>query len=160
MFISELYSHCSLLSKILITNAFFTSVTGGLYKTRQHLHRIVLIYDYSQFQLHVFEFQKTIWTVGKGYSFAHAHAIASFCTCHCSTCIAQAIKAIMTWRHPKYKFERHNITHIYYVFRNYALKQYINNNISMDTTKTKGYARYRIEPNILRHELTTAMQHL
>lgn len=38
------------------------SVTGGVYKTRLHLHRSVLIYDYSQFLLHVFEFQKTIRT--------------------------------------------------------------------------------------------------
>jgi len=76
------------------------SVTGGVYKIRLHLHRSVLIYDYSQFRLHVFKFQKTIRTADNVYSFAHAHTIASVCHYHCSTCIAQFIKAIMTWRHP------------------------------------------------------------
>lgn len=76
--------------------ANFTSVTGGVYKTRLHLHRSVLIYDYSQFRLHVFEFQKTIRTKDNCYSLAHAHAIASVCRYHCSTCIAQSIKAIKT----------------------------------------------------------------
>lgn len=80
------------------------SVTGGVYKTRLHLHRSVLIYDYSQFLLHVFKFQKTIRTADNFFRFAHARAIASICSYHCSTCIAQSIKAIMTWRHPNMLF--------------------------------------------------------
>lgn len=77
-------------------NANSPSVTGGVYKTRLPIHRSVLIYDYSQFLLHVFTFQKTIRTTDAFLSLAHARAIASLCMHHCSTCIAQSIKAIMT----------------------------------------------------------------
>jgi hypothetical protein len=42
--------------------AHFKDVTGGLYKTKEHIHRSVLIYDYWRFLLHIFEFQKIICT--------------------------------------------------------------------------------------------------
>lgn len=122
-------------------------MTGGVYKTRLHLHRSVLIYDYSQFLLHVFVFQKTIRTTDNFFRFAHAHAIAPICSYLCSTCIAQSIKAIMTWRHPNWWI--------------LTLRTNICYKILQSTIIAKGCARYRKNiPDILRHELTTAMQHL
>ena len=37
-------------------------VTGGVYKTRERIHRSILICDYYRFQLHVVELQTTIRT--------------------------------------------------------------------------------------------------
>lgn len=32
--------------------------------------------------------------------FAPPYSLASHCNCHCSTCVAQPIRAMRTWRHP------------------------------------------------------------
>ena len=37
-------------------------MTGGVYKTRERIHRSMLIYDYERFQLHALELQSTIRT--------------------------------------------------------------------------------------------------
>jgi hypothetical protein len=38
----------------------FTALTGGVYKTRERIHRGLLIRDYYRFRLHVGELQPTI----------------------------------------------------------------------------------------------------
>jgi len=40
----------------------FSGVMGSVCKTYFFIHRNLIIYDYSRFLLHAFEFQKTIWT--------------------------------------------------------------------------------------------------
>lgn len=43
----------------------FAHLTGGVYKTRERIHRGLLIRDYYQFRLHAGEFQPTIRTEAK-----------------------------------------------------------------------------------------------
>ena len=84
------------------TSGIFDShgVTGGVYKTRERIHRSILICDYLLFQFHVVELQTTIRTETLFLWFAWPHDFASLCLCHCSTCVAQVIRGMMIWRHP------------------------------------------------------------
>ena len=84
------------------TSGIFDShgVTGGVYKTRERIHRSILICDYYRFQLHVVELQTTIRTETLFLWFAWPHDFASLCLRHCSTCVAQVIRGMMIWRHP------------------------------------------------------------
>ena len=71
-------------------------VTGGVYKARERIHRIVLICDYQRFQLHEVGFQTSIRTTIAFLRFAPHHCFASLCFNHCSTCVALDIRAMMT----------------------------------------------------------------
>ena len=44
------------------STTYFRDVTGGVYKTRERIHRSVLICDYKRFQLHEVELQTSIRT--------------------------------------------------------------------------------------------------
>ena len=70
-------------------------VTGGVYKTRERIHRSMLTCDYERFQLHVVELQTTIRTETLFLGFAPPHRLASLCLRHCSTCVAQIIRGMM-----------------------------------------------------------------
>ena len=70
-------------------------VTGGVYKTRERIHRSILICDYERFQLHVVELQTTIRTETLFLRFAYPRRLASLCLRHCSTCVAQIIRGMM-----------------------------------------------------------------
>ena len=70
-------------------------VTGGVYKTRERIHRSILICDYLRFQLRVVELQTTIRTETLFLGFAPPRRLASLCLRHCSTCVAQAIRGMM-----------------------------------------------------------------
>ena len=71
-------------------------VTGGVYKARERIHRAMLMRDYSRFQLRGAGLQAPVRT-GTGFlRSAHPSRLASLCTCHCSTCVAQDIRAVMT----------------------------------------------------------------
>ena len=70
-------------------------VTGGVYNTRERIHRDILIHDYQRFQLHGVELQTPIRT-GTGFkSFASRHRVASRCTSHCSTPVALDVRGMM-----------------------------------------------------------------
>ena len=56
-------------------------VTGGVYKTRERIHRGMLIRDY--------------YTIGF-LGFAPPHGFAALCSDHCMTCEALAIRAMRT----------------------------------------------------------------
>ena len=76
-------------------------VTGGVYKTRERIHRSMLICDYERFQLHVVELQTTIRTGTLFLGFACLRRVASLCLRHCITCVAQIISGMMILRHPR-----------------------------------------------------------
>src|SRR5699024_8032139 len=71
-------------------------VTGGVYKTRERIHRGMLIRDYSRFRLHAGELQPAIRTENGFMGFASPHGFAALCSTHCSTCVAQVIRGMMT----------------------------------------------------------------
>ena len=75
-------------------------VTGGVYKTRERIHR-------SMADLRLLAIPASCSRVAENnpnwdifYRFAPPRGIASHCICHCSTCVALGIRAMMTWRRP------------------------------------------------------------
>jgi len=75
-------------------------VTGGEYKTRERIHR-------SMADLRLLAIPASWSRVADSnpnwdifYRFAPSRDIASHCICHCSTCVAPDIRAMMTWRRP------------------------------------------------------------
>ena len=71
-------------------------VTGGVYKTRERIHRGMLIRDYSRFRLHAVELQTAIRTTIGFLGLASPRGFASLCSDHCMTCEALAIRAMRT----------------------------------------------------------------
>ena len=71
-------------------------VTGGVYKARERIHRDILIRDYSRFRLHGVELQTQIRTEIGFLGLAPPRGFATLCTDHCSTCVALAVRAMMT----------------------------------------------------------------
>ena len=75
-------------------------VTGGVYKTRERIHRNIA--DLRLLAI------PTSWSRVADFNpnwdwlsrFAPRHRFAPLCTNHCSTCVAQIIRGMMTWRHP------------------------------------------------------------
>lgn len=71
-------------------------VTGGEYKTRERIHR-------SMADLRLLAIPASWSRVADSnpnwdifYRFAPSYDIASYCICHCSTCVAPDIRAMMT----------------------------------------------------------------
>ena len=71
-------------------------VTGGVYKTRERIHRDMLIHDYSRFRLHAVELQTAIRTTIGFVGLAPPRGLATLCTDHCMTCEALPIRAMRT----------------------------------------------------------------
>ena len=71
-------------------------VTGGVYKARERIHRAVLMRDYLRFQLHCVWFQFFFCFSAGFLRFAPPRGLASLCACHCSTCVALDIGALLT----------------------------------------------------------------
>src|SRR5699024_6689292 len=57
----------------------FRGVTGGVYKTRERIHRGMLIHDYYRFQLHGVELQTPIRTENSFMGFAWPCGVAALC---------------------------------------------------------------------------------
>ncbi len=89
----------SVLPKVRLPTSFAThshGVTGGVYKARERIHRDILIRDYLRFRLHAVELQTAIRTTTGFVRLAPPSGFAALCTGHCSTCVAQPIRAMMT----------------------------------------------------------------
>ncbi len=71
-------------------------VTGGVYKARESIHRDILIHDYYRIRLHAVELQTAIRTTIGFMGLAPPRGLATLCTDHCSTCVALAVRAMMT----------------------------------------------------------------
>jgi len=76
--------------------AGFHGVTGGVYKTRERIHRAMLMRDYWRFLLHAVELQTAIRTWGSFLGLAPLRSIATLCTPHCITCVALSVRDILT----------------------------------------------------------------
>ena len=76
-----------------VTNSH--GVTGGVYKARERIHRDMLIRDYERFRLHAGELQPAIRTENGFKRLACPRELATRCTVHCSTCVAQVIRGMM-----------------------------------------------------------------
>ena len=71
-------------------------VTGGVYKTRERIHRSMLTCDYQRFRLHALELQSAIRTTIGFLGLAPPRGLATLCTDHCMTCEALVIRAMRT----------------------------------------------------------------
>ena len=71
-------------------------VTGGVYKTRERIHRGMRIRDYERFRLHAVELQTAIRTTIGFLGLAPPRGLATLCTDHCMTCEALPIRAMRT----------------------------------------------------------------
>ena len=74
----------------------FHDVTGGVYKARERIQRSVLTCVYQQLQVHVGEFQPTIPTETDFLGLAPDCSLATLCIGHCSVCVAQDVRAVLT----------------------------------------------------------------
>src|SRR5699024_10967241 len=73
----------------------FHGLTGGVYKARERIHR-------SMADLRLLAIPASRSRVADSdpngdsdYRFAPAHAVAALCPYHCSTCVAQDVRAVM-----------------------------------------------------------------
>ena len=80
--------------------ASFHGVTGGVYKARERIHRCVadqrLLAIPSSWR-RVAASNPNLEQVSR---LAYFHKFATFCLVQCSTCVAQGVRGMMTWRHP------------------------------------------------------------
>ena len=76
--------------------ASFRGVTGGVYKVRERIQRVVLRRAYYLFQLHEVALPTSIPLEPSFLGFTPTHGFVTLCTGHCSTCVAQDIKAMRT----------------------------------------------------------------
>ncbi len=74
----------------------FHGVTGGVYKTRERIHRSMLtwITNDSSFMQASFSQQSELGLSLLG--FASPRGFASLCLNHCSTCVAQDVRGMLT----------------------------------------------------------------
>ena len=78
----------------------FHGVTGGVYKTRERIHR-------SMADLRLLAIPTSCRRVAAYnpnlewvYRLANFRKFASHCLVQCSTCVAQDVRGMLTWRHP------------------------------------------------------------
>ena len=78
----------------------FHRLTGGVYKARERIHRIIadirLLANPTSWS-RVADFNPN-WD--RLWRLASCHHVAAHCAGHCSTCVALDVRAVMTWRHP------------------------------------------------------------
>jgi hypothetical protein len=76
-------------------------LTGGVYKARERIHRIVadmrlLANPASRSRVADFDPNwEWLWRLASG------HPVAALCTIHCNTCVALDVRAVLIWRHPR-----------------------------------------------------------
>ena len=85
----------------------FHGLTGGVYKARERIHRamadarlLAIPASWSR----VADFNPNWDRLSR---FAPCHQVAALCTDHCSTCVAQDVRAVMIWRHPHLPLRLH-----------------------------------------------------
>ena len=78
----------------------FHGLTGGVYKARERIHRIMADIRLLAIPASRSRVADSDPNWDRFYRFAHARALAALCTYHCSTCVAQDVRAVMIWRHP------------------------------------------------------------
>ena len=71
-------------------------LTGGVYRARDRIHRDILFRVYVRFRLYAVDLQTAIRTTIGFMGLAPPLGLSTLCTDHCSTCVAQAVRAMMT----------------------------------------------------------------
>jgi len=84
----------------LLTGIQWGRCDGQLVHIECFIHRAVLIHDYSEFLLHVGEFQPTIRTIPTVNDWLHINYIATHCSRICGTSVALPIRVMRTSHHP------------------------------------------------------------
>ena len=74
----------------------FHDVTGGVYKTRERIHGAVADAPLLAIPASCSRVADCNLNWARFSGFAPPHGIASLCAEHCSTCAAQAVRAILT----------------------------------------------------------------
>ena len=80
--------------------ARFRGVTGGVYKARERIHRIMADIRLLAIPASRSRVADSDPNCDRLYRFAPGRPVAALCTGHCSTCVAQGVRAVMIWRHP------------------------------------------------------------
>ena len=78
----------------------FHGLTGGVYKARERIHRIMADMRLLAIPASRGRVADPDPNCDRFYRFAPPCDVAALCTYHCSTCVAQDIRAVMIWRHP------------------------------------------------------------
>ena len=78
----------------------FHGLTGGVYKARERIHRIMADIRLLAIPASWGRVADLNPNWDRIYGFAHCYQLASLCFYHCSTCVAQDVRAVMIWRHP------------------------------------------------------------
>ena len=78
----------------------FHCLTGGVYKARERIHRAIAD---ARLLANPASWGRVAdpnpnWDYF--WRFASYCYVAALCNSHCSTCVAQDVRAVMTWRHP------------------------------------------------------------
>ena len=90
---------CSLRSQTSGTPSFH-GLTGGVYKARERIHRIMADIRLLAIPASRSRVADCDPNWDRFYRFAPTRVVAALCTGHCSTCVAQDVRAVMIWRHP------------------------------------------------------------
>jgi hypothetical protein len=89
----------------------FHGLTGGVYKARERIHRIMAdmrLLAIPASRSRVADYDPNWDRVCR---FAPSHEVAALCPYHCSTCVAQDVRAVMIWRHPHLPHGLHRQSH-------------------------------------------------
>ena len=78
----------------------FHGLTGGVYKARERIHRIMADIRLLAIPASRSRVADSDPNWDRFCRFAPSREVAALCTDHCSTCVAQDVRAVMIWRHP------------------------------------------------------------
>ena len=78
----------------------FHGLTGGVYKARERIHRIMADIRLLAIPASRSRVADSDPNWDRFWRFAPTRVVAALCTGHCSTCVAQDVRAVMIWRHP------------------------------------------------------------
>ena len=78
----------------------FHGLTGGVYKARERIHRAMADARLLAIPASRSRVADSDPNWDRFCRFAPGHPVAALCTVHCSTCVAQGVRAVMIWRHP------------------------------------------------------------
>ena len=78
----------------------FHGLTGGVYKARERIHRIMADIRLLAIPASRSRVADCDPNWDRLWRLAPFRKVAAFCTGHCSTCVAQNVRAVMIWRHP------------------------------------------------------------
>ena len=73
----------------------FHGLTGGVYKARERIHRIMADIRLLAIPASRSRVADSDPNCDRFYRFAPGHPVAALCTGHCSTCVAQGVRAVM-----------------------------------------------------------------